>query len=84
MQQKPSEADLAAVRRLMGSRTLKRVGVGVEDGTVWYVEQRVDTVKGGTYTYCPCPGWKSKSTPKACSHTVQAEDWWNRKGMYNP
>lgn len=88
----PSAADLAAVRKLMGlddpvnteSRVtaLARVGVKGSTGAVYDVERRVDTVNGGTYTYCPCPGWKfSKSVPKACSHTEQAEDHWTREGI---
>ena len=91
-QQQPSADDLAAVRKLMGlgdpvnteSRVtvLARIAVKGSSGGVHNVERRVDTVNGGTYTYCECPGWRfSKSVPKACSHTMQADDYWNREGM---
>lgn len=85
-EERPSEADLAALRRLMGNgdkdvpanamRTMDVMG-----STGYYrVEERIDTVKGGTYVYCPCPGWKfAMGKGDVCKHAREARDIWSRE-----
>jgi len=81
----PIDADLAAVKRLLGDNynepptlsvgVLRKYQIMGSGAAVWNVELRTDTKHGGQYLYCPCPGWKfNQATPKRCKHTDTAEN----------
>lgn len=57
-------------------RTLTSVTIIGSGGVAYHVEHRVDTVKGGTYWYCPCRGWIASKPrldgKKHCKHTDAA------------
>jgi hypothetical protein len=45
----------------------------------YHVEEREDTRHGGTYVYCPCPGWGFQmGKGKLCRHAQYATDEWTR------
>lgn len=75
----PSEADLAAVELVLGIAIVHPVVPemrtwDIASSTGYYrVEERPDTKLGGTYLFCPCPGWKfQKGKGKDCRHVAEA------------
>lgn len=71
----PSPEDLAAVKRLLGSTTL-RVWPGQGSEGAWTVEERINTkdASGSTYLYCNCSAWKFGGK-KQCKHTVHIREF---------
>lgn len=84
-----SPDDIAAAQRLLGgdlsagsptnTRVIALRGTNVlgSTGTSYRVTERVDTVKGGTYVHCNCPGWGfAKGKGKDCTHVMEAKAYW--------
>jgi hypothetical protein len=47
------------------------------DAPPYVVEERIDTVNGGMYVFCPCVGWKfAKGRGKDCRHAAIAKERW--------
>lgn len=84
-----SKDDLAAAARILGSaertwltstvrrRTQVSPSGGLLDAPPYIVEERLDTVNGGLYVFCPCMGWKfAKGRGKDCRHVTVAKERW--------
>lgn len=82
-----SAADESALRRLLGQpEPSPEAGAGVTilrsmhvygSSGYYAVEERIDHVKGGTYVFCPCPGWKFQMAKGAyCRHATEAARQW--------
>lgn len=76
----PSKADYEAARRIFGTtdpdvRTMRTWYVpSVSPHGPYVVAERRDTVHGGLYLYCECPGWKfQKGKGKDCRHVAQVK-----------
>lgn len=70
----PTAEDLEAVRLLLGNTKTRVFSIPSSTGSSYYsVEERIDTKNGGTYFFCPCPGWKfAMGKGKVCRHAEQA------------
>jgi len=54
----------------------------VRGASVYHVEEREDTRYGGTYVYCPCPGWVfQKGKGVLCRHAQYATDEWTAEDL---
>jgi hypothetical protein len=66
--------DIEAARWLLGTNdnVLRRWTVSHWDRDGGHdIEERIDTVKGGTYLFCPCTGWKfQKGKGLDCKHVA--------------
>ncbi len=57
---------------IRGGQPPEKWSVKGSSGNVYDVELRPDTVKGGTYLFCPCVGWGfQKGKGKDCKHVAQ-------------
>lgn len=86
---RPSADDLAALDRLLGARPLHAQSTDLREwkmlgssGKHYVITERIDTVHGGTYIHCTCPGWGfQKGKGKDCKHVEEIKYDLSRKTL---
>jgi hypothetical protein len=74
----PTPADVEALKKLLGQNdnvlSTTQITSSTSPDTVYLVQHRVDTKLGGTYWFCPCPGWKyQRKRGNVCAHAERAQ-----------